>query len=163
MRCFIEKNPSLNIEEYRFFLEDVFKTSFKKCKISDNKFHYLKSSEYKKVCFIRGENYSVLSLLKKIPVKEKNIIILSCTIEEIIKSLKYNGYYSSIKNKVIFCPKYSEDEKFLTYYNGKSYRCEFNPCKAELMLGRDSNKIDVFENLNKHFNVKTVKGICQGE
>ena len=159
MRCFIEKNTTLNIDEYKTFLEDVFKTSFKKCKISDDRFHYLKSSDYKRYCLIRGENYSVLSLLKKIRIEEKYMIILSCTIEGIVKVLKNNGHYSSVKNKVIYCPKYSEDGEFLTYYNGEKYRCDFNPCKAELMLGRDSNKIDALKNLYKHFNIITVAKI----
>lgn len=163
MRCYVENNLSKEgVEDYIQFLEDVFNAEF--VRETTNTYGFLCFKTFDKNSFrsyllVRGENYKVMNLIKNISINEKNIIIISCTVEEIVK-LTLNYREKPTKNKLIYYPKYSEDGKFTTKYDGEIYGLKFDPCKSELLLGDDSTKLSIYQNLMKNLEVDTVRKIC---
>ena len=158
MICYIQKYQSLDIKDYIGFLEDVFDTSFK-ILVDKNPFFYkLESNKYKKFVLIRGENKIIKDFYGLWTINQQNLILITCTIPEIFMYLqiKDKSKYDRLKNKNVFLPKYSENDRFLTKYDGSIYGFKFDICKAELNLYRNRGK-NIYDNLNENFDIKKIK------
>ena len=79
MRCYININNEFDYNNYINFLKDAFETSFEIIGRHEN-FIHLESKKYKSYLLIRGENYDVFNLLKVLPIYEKNLILITCTV-----------------------------------------------------------------------------------
>lgn len=158
MICYIQKYQSLDIKDYKEFLEDVFDTSFK-ILVDQNPFFYkLESNKYKKFILIRGENYVIKKLMEFCTINQQNLILITCAISEVFMYLQRNNKskYDCLRNKNVFLPKYSENDRFLTKYDGSIYGFKFDICKAELIMYRNRGK-NIYDNLNENFDIKKIR------
>lgn len=149
---------SINVPEYVRYLEEITNSSLRK----DYDFANIKFSRYFSVndsnyILIRGENYSVLSLMKSYSIKEKNIIMITCTVEKILNIIDRNG----LRKKNIYIPKYSKGGDLLTKYKGEKFGFEFDLSLAEIKMYRDKDKRKFRENLLEHFDRKRIESIIK--
>lgn len=153
MRCYINVSNDFDYNDYMTFLEDAFDASFKIIGKNGN-FIQLESNKYKSYLLLRGENYDIIPFLKKLPIYEKNLILITCTVPIVLyKVLPYN--HGLTKNKKVYYPHDSNMNKLIPTYDGREFGLGFNPCKSEYMLARYSGKSNVYECLDKYFyNVK---------
>ena len=143
---------------YIDYLESVTKMKF----VFDNKFKdrlfnkYL-SVENSNYTLIRGENRLVYYFLCKYLIDTKNIILITCTIPEILCLL--NEKNNKYKNKNIYYPLYSKDDSYLTKYEGEYYNMNFDPCYAEIMMYREKDDYNFRSLIYKHFSKFDLKNI----
>lgn len=157
MKCYIDISDDFPLEAYIKYLKDIFKITFK-IRSSLGSFILLESIEnkYRSYLLVRGENYNVASLLSKISILEKNIILVTCTSPLVINIAKQKNQ-TLTKNKTIFFP-IEQNENYLTpLYNGADYGLEFDPCKSEYLLGRYCEKKGVYNCLDELFYKKKVR------
>lgn len=157
MRCYININNEFDYKNYIIFLKDAFETSFEIIGRHGN-FIHLESKKYKSYLLIRGENYDVFNLLKVLPIYEKNLILITCTVPFILnKVIPYNCGLT--KNKNVYYPLDFNINKLVPTYDGNEFGLNFNPCKSEYLLARYSGKSNIYERLDKFFYCKKIKNI----
>lgn len=163
MRCYIKLRENEDIKSYQSFLEDVFKTSFMQLGKKINGFTQLYTKEYSKFALIRGENFEVINFIMNNVIMESNIVLMTCTANEVIRYIKRLKPYRISNNKNIYSPKYIDESANVLKYDGNEYHLHFNPTMSEIKLWRFCDELSLIENLNNCFTVKKVKEIILDE
>ena len=157
MKCYVELNNDFVIENYCDYLKDVIHTSFKLINKIDS--FYVLQSENNILCdflLIRGENINTLKLLSKLPVVEKNIILITCTASFVISTatLTNNTLTDNIN---IFQPKAKYGNKsFIPCIDKKCIDFKFSPCDSEYNMYLNKNIYNIKQLIKMNFEKSTI-------